>query len=320
MHLPSRLAARLAQQHGVFSTAQATEAGVHPRQISQLVACGEWVRLRRGAYTLAEVENAADDVGRHLLRARAAHLTLTAAHVFSHVTAAVAHGLPIHDLPLDELHVTHVDGEGTSRHESGVWHHGGRVPDVDRTLAADLPVLGLARTAFDVARVARPGGALVVADAVLRRGVSKQALRDQLEAGMDWPGARAASHVLPLADGRSESVGESLTRLTLHELDLPPDELQLPLMTDVGEVRLDFAWTRWRVAGEFDGKIKYGRLLRAGETAADVAWRERRRELAIERAEWSVVRFGWVEHDDPARLRHLVLGAIARSQMLGFAS
>ena len=312
--LPPMLSSAFVTQGSVFSTAQALAAGLRNREITTHVARGDWVRLRRGAYTTRAVHDACDDAGRHVLAARAAHLTLQAGRAFSHTTAAVLHGLPLHELDLDEVHVTHLDGEGTGRHESKVWHHMGRVPPADLTRAAELPTLALPRTAFDVARVAGVGSALVVADAVLRRGATPADLRSQLEAGMDWPGARAASCVLPLADGRAESVGESLARLVFHDVGLPPDELQARVTTDAGEFRLDFAWTRWRVAGEFDGRIKYGRLVLPGESPSDVAWRERQRELAIERAGWIVVRFTWAELRDPALVRHRLLEAIARAQ------
>jgi hypothetical protein len=317
--LPPRLSHAFATQGSVFTTAQAVEAGLSNREITRLLSRGEWVRLRRGAYTTREVHDAADSAGRHRLSVRAAHLTLRARRAFSHTSAVVLHDLPLHDLDLSEVHVTHLDGEGTGRHESGVWHHEGAVPAGDVLQVDGLPVLTLHRTAFDVARIATPQAAIVVADAALRHGATCADLRAQLEAGMDWPGARAASRVLPLADARAESPGESLARLVFHQVGLDPDELQVRVSTDSGEYRLDFAWTRWRIAGEFDGRVKYGRLVRAGETPSDVVWRERQRELAIERAGWVVERFTWAELRDPQLVRHRLLEAMARAQALGLA-
>ncbi|MGN6610482.1 MAG: type IV toxin-antitoxin system AbiEi family antitoxin domain-containing protein, partial [Angustibacter sp.] len=212
IELPPSLSSAFVKQKSVFSTAQAVAAGLTHREITGRVARGEWVRLRRGAYTTREVHDTSDGAELHVLDARAAQLTLQASHAFSHTTAAVLHDLPLHELDLSEVHVTHLDGEGSGRHESKVWHHMGSVLRHDLTSAGDLPVLSLPRTAFDVARVASTGSALVVADAALRRGATSDDLRRQLEAGMDWPGARAASRVLPLADGRAESAGESLAR------------------------------------------------------------------------------------------------------------
>jgi very-short-patch-repair endonuclease len=318
--IPPRLLTDYDAQGCVVTTAQALDAGMDPRDVRRLVTTQQWVRLRRGAYTTRATYDGADEVGRHLLDARAAHLTLRAGRVFSHVTAAVIHGLPVHRLPLGEVHVTHVDGEGSGRHESGVWHHVGAVQEQDRVVRSGLPVLDLARTAFDVGRVAPTEGALVVADAVLRAGGTPSQLRDQLEAGRDWPGSRRAARPLLLADARAESPGESIARLAFHDIDLPPDELQWRLTTDAGVFRSDFAWTTWRVVGEFDGKVKYGRLLRPGEDPSDVVWRERQRELAIERLGWIVVRFTWAEVHDLALVRRRLLAAVARSRALGLCA
>ena len=66
--------------------------------------------------------------------------------------------------------------------------------------------------------------------------------------------------------------------------------------------------------GEFDGKIKYGRLLRPGESTQDVLVRERQRELAIERAGWLVVRFTWSDVHDPELVRRRLTQAMARAE------
>jgi hypothetical protein len=308
-----RLEGHLRAQRGVFTTAQALDAGMHPREIQRAVASGEWTRLRRGVYAPNRLTTGLDDESRHVLEARAAQLTLNGPVVFSHSTAAMVHGLPGYDLDLTELPVTRAQGSTSGRHEGGIWHHVASLPD-DRVRELDgLAVTDLCRTALDVARVAAPASALVLADAACRRGVTPAQLRADLATCMDWPGARRATRVLPLADARAESPGESIARWSLHQLDLAPDELQLQVSTDSGDFRVDFAWTRWRLVGEFDGKVKYGRLVRAGETASDVAWRERQRELAIERANWAVVRFGWVDVHDLRRLRRLMLGAKERA-------
>ena len=41
---------------------------------------------------------------------------------------------------------------------------------------------------------------------------------------------------------------------------------------------VDFYWKRCRHVGEFDGKMKYEKYLRPGETPADCVFREKRRE------------------------------------------
>lgn len=316
--LPAGLELPFRTQGGVFTTAQALDAGCDGRAIARLVRRGDWVRLRRGAYTTQVKMGGRDLAGQHVLHARAAQLTLRARLAFSHVSAAVLHDLPVYQLDLSEVHVTHPNRSGTSRHESGIWHHTGPIEE-QLIVRHGLHTLALARVAFDVGRIAPEVGALVVADAVLARGVTLTQLREQLERGADWPGSRGANAPLVLADGRSESVGESVARWTFHAAQLPPDELQWLVHTDLGIFRTDFAWTSWRVVGEFDGRIKYGQLCRPGETAADVVMRERARELAIERAGWCVVRFTWSEASNLALVRGRLLDARARAQALRLA-
>ena len=43
----------------------------------------------------------------------------------------------------------------------------------------------------------------------------------------------------------------------------------------------DFAWPEHGVYGEFDGKVKYGRLLKPGQDPGDVVFAEKRREDLI---------------------------------------
>ncbi|MDO5504528.1 MAG: hypothetical protein Q4G67_15295, partial [Actinomycetia bacterium] len=68
------------------------------------------------------------------------------------------------------------------------------------------------------------------------------------------PRARIA---LPEIDGRSESVGESISRLIFVEAGLPRPELQREFVIDGRLYRSDFYWEDEEVIGEFDGLGKY---------------------------------------------------------------
>jgi hypothetical protein len=51
-----------------------------------------------------------------------------------------------------------------------------------------------------------------------------------------------------------------------------------------------------RLLGEFDGKVKYGRLLKPGEHASDVVFREKQREDALRRVTgFSMIRITWAD-------------------------
>lgn len=47
--------------------------------------------------------------------------------------------------------------------------------------------------------------------------------------------------------------------------------------------------------GEFDGKVKYGRLLKPGQSAGDAVFDEKRREDAMRAMLWQMVR--WIRDD-----------------------
>lgn len=312
--LPPSLRCPSEQQDGVFTTAQALHAGFVPDEITAMVRRGQWVRIRRGSYALDAQWAAADPVTRHHLQVRAVTLSLRAPVVVSHHSAAVLLGLRLHELPLDVVHVTHPLGSGSGRRESDVHHHEATTPDADRTQVRGMDVTTPVRTALDVARVTPTPTALALADGVLAAGATHAELLAMYERQLDWPGSRGASRVVALADGRSDSVGETLGRWALGAAGVPPNVLQHEVGTDLGVFRTDYAWLAERVVGEFDGMVKYGRLLRPGETTRDVLVRERRRELAVERAGWVVVRFTWSELTRPDLLRARVQQAFDRAQ------
>jgi hypothetical protein len=45
--------------------------------------------------------------------------------------------------------------------------------------------------------------------------------------------------------------------------------------------RVDFCWEEQRTVGEFDGKIKYGRLLKPGQPIEEALFDEKRREDSL---------------------------------------
>lgn len=318
--LPKRLAVMAHDQGGTFTTAAALEAGLDRYELSRMLAVGVVHRIRRGAYVLQSVWSAADDDARHVLTARAVLRGLGTPAVLSHNTAVIASGLRHHGLTGDDVHVTHEPGAGSSRREAGVTHHLASLPGRDQRVAEGLAMTTDARTTLDVARCQSEAAALVVADHALARGTTRQQLQQALFATSDQPGSRRAGRVVSMADGRSESVGETIGRLALHGIGLAPNELQVSVLTDLGSFRADYGWPGWRLLGEFDGRIKHGRLLRPGESASDILIKERQRELAIERAGWIVVRFTWADVHDHALLRTRMQEAIARARWLGLAS
>lgn len=332
--LPPRAVVPFLAQQGVLRTAQLYDAGLDRRALAAEVRGGRLRRIRRGALTTGSLWRSSRSQSQHELAVRAVLLGLAGDPVVSHESAAVLHGLALARDP-DLVSVTR-EGPVSSRVEAGVRHSRGTLAEGDVVEVRGLAVTSLARTAFDVARqaaidVPAPLGptrpvdgpdfrGLVTADAALGAGAARSELREVLERCRDWPGSRGAARCLLDADARAQSAGETLARLTFASVGLPADDLQVEVLVDGHRYFGDFAWRRWRVLGEFDGAVKYSRLLRPGETATDVLTAERRRELAIERAGWVVARFTWADLLDHALVRRRILEAVERAVRAGLAA
>jgi hypothetical protein len=98
-----------------------------------------------------------------------------------------------------------------------------------------------------------------------------------------------------LADGRSDSPGESVTRVQCYRFGIPMPEPQFHVVGPRGQLIgiADFYWEDFRHLGEFDGKVKYQKLLRPGESASDCVIREKRREDAMRAGSRGMTRFSW---------------------------
>lgn len=155
--------------------------------------------------------------------------------------------------------------------------------------------------------------AVVVAHGALAaRPADRAALLTAQERSSRWPGGPAAGRVVDFADGRSGSVGESRSRVVLARAGLPPPVLQWEVRSGDGRFvgRVDFGWEELRTVGEFDGRVKYGRLLRPGHTAGEAVFEEKVREADLRAERLPVVRWIWDDLDRfggvAARLRRAV--------------
>lgn len=276
-------------------------------ELGRLVRSGELTRLRRGAYVGGLLP--ADPAYRHRLLVRATLSGLRRSAVVSHQSAAVLHGLPLWDVALDRVHVTR---RPPACHDTSpvLRCHVARLHDDEVVEVDGLAVTSPVRTALDLARSLPHEAAVVALDAALRLGaVAHDALRERLFDLAGTPGSRAATRAVAFADGRSESVGESRSRVLLHRWGLAPSALQHEVRDPGGLLvaRTDFAWEEDGLVGEFDGRVKYGRLLRPGQDAGDAVFEEKRREDAVRDEGWGVVRWVWGElgtgHRVAARVR-----------------
>lgn len=293
----------------IVTTAELLKAGLDHAGIRTLVDSGELQRIRRGAYLRGPDQQ---------LLAEAKHRALIQAvlrdrpdAVLSHVSAAVIHDLPVPMRSLDRVHVIRrAKRPGSRRFDRSYLHR--VIGEIPAVVVDGLAVTDLHTTVLDLIRVLDPADAVAVADRALAKGVDVKELLDRIA---DEPGRRGnaqAREVLAFADPLAESPGESWTRWAFHRAGLPAPDLQVKFFDEAGNfvARLDFDWPALGVAAEFDGEIKYGRLLAPGQDVATVIRKEKDCEERFRRASgrW-LVRVVTRELRDTAALRRTILDA-----------
>jgi hypothetical protein len=287
--------------------------GFDDRELRRMRRDGTLLPVRRGAYVRERpAERSRDEEHRELILATVPQLHDAA--VISHGSAAVLYGMPTWPRAIDRVHVTRNRNSGGNR-RTVVQVHAAPLAAADITTIDGVPVTSLARTVLDLCRTLPIEQAVAAGDRALALGLVRAVVEDRLSQMIRWPGTRQARRAVALLDARSESAGESLSRVRLHEDGLPAPELQQDIFDDEGQfvARVDFFWKEQRTIGEFDGKIKYGRLLKPGQAIEDVLFEEKRREDALRDLGWQIVRWIWADLYRRGVIRDRVLRAFARS-------
>lgn len=298
---------------------EAELGGIARRGLSRDVSDGRKVRLRRGVYVETPVWSALEPTAQAVLRMHALQAVSARPLVFSHWSAAVLHGLPVPD---DRLHTPMVTvPPGSGRAFVGALARDIELPQPSVTRIGGLLVTDLSRTVVDIAAAAPFRQAVAVADAALhlsppeRRPAALLAMRDAWDAVPGRREYRKVAEVLDFADGDTESVGESESRVTMRVLRLPKPVLQHEFW--VGRrliARVDFWFPDYRTAGEMDGRGKYVDPRMNGGNAAQVVYAEKRREDEVRALDVRFVRWGWREATDPALLGPLFASAGMRAR------
>jgi len=290
------------REAGLVLRRDALLAGWSDEELGRFARVGQWKRVRRGAYVDGQLPT--NTVARHALLVAATVGTLRRPAVVSHQSAAVLLGLPVWGAPLDRVHVTRRP-PASSQTTGPLRCHVAQLRDDEVTSVGGLLVTDVARTSLDLARSLPFEAAVVTLDAALHEGMlPRELIENRLFDIAGTRGSRHASRVVRFADARSGSVGESRSRVVLHELGLAPSGLQFEITTATGAfvARTDFVWEEEGIVGEFDGRIKYGRLLRPGQEAGDAVFEEKRREDAIRDLDWEVARWTWGDLAVPSQI------------------
>jgi hypothetical protein len=291
--------------HGllVAGNAEWHAAGVPRRELEALVAAGELIRVRRGAYaTRALLDQAATEPGLgHAIRAAALRATgKQEDSVVSHESAALLHGIDLLSGPAgtsleDCVSLTVPPGRRTGRHAA---------PDVSVHVAElplkhkeerffRVPVTTGARTVVDIARASTFMRGVVVADSALRLGVATpRAIENVVADCRQWPGVEKARKVAAFATNLSESVLESCARVVFYQHELPPPALQVPIRGRDGTViaRPGFCWPEYGTLADADVMGNHD-----GEESKAVMARHLERDARLQDLGWEDVHFTWRE-------------------------
>jgi hypothetical protein len=292
----------LTAEAGFFTRQEALNAGCSERQIARATASGAWVRFRRGCYAFDDEWARLDDVLRHRVRCNAVLRSLGDAVVLSHVSGVVRHDIDAWGLRLERVHVTRVDG-GPGRVEGDVVHHEGLVADEDVVEVEGQRVLRPERCVLEAGSRVSNEMALCLMESGLRRAkFDRDALESQFALMAHWPFAQHLHIPVRLADPRSGSVGESRGNWWFWALGIPAPELQVEVRDHTGRLLgiTDWWWEKYGVLGEFDGRVKYGRLLKPGQEPGDVVFDEKVREdLLRETTGAKMLRLIWNDYHHP---------------------
>ena len=276
---------------------------------------GELVRVARGSYLRRDEHSALVAADLHRVRVAAVAHRHGDGAVISHVSAAAMHGYDLWGAPLEVVHVTQ-SGPGNGKRGQGVHRHREQLAAREVVSVGGLRVTSPARTIADLARSVEWRSAVVTGDCALRQGLSLHALTAAVAAAKGRHGAPNARRAVELMDGRSGSVGESLSRLKIRELKLPTPDLQKEVCDANGNWigRTDFYFPGLAVVGEFDGKVKYGKHLKPGQHPGDAVFLEKIREDRIRATGLVVVRWVWDDLRRPLELRRRICDAFERGR------
>jgi very-short-patch-repair endonuclease len=287
-------------QSGMFTTAQAAAYGIGLEALAALVRSGAIRHPGRGLYAVtAQVDEEPEPWHRHLC---AGALLVYPDAVLTGVSAVLAHGLPVWSTDLTRPNLLRPVDRAIGVRAFRI--RPGRGTSVETPLGPAVPVAeALVQHALDNGMAQ----GVVSADAALH---SEMVTLAELDAAVvavaSWPRAGRAKSMITFVDGRSESVGESRSRLalTIGGVEVVP---QVTITDRHGEfvARVDFVVAGTKIVNEFDGKVKY----ESGDP--EVLWREKKREDQLRRLGYVVVRITWADLERPGAVVARVRAALA---------
>ncbi len=292
---------------GFLTTAGAMAAGVTDFELAAAVKDHTLRRVTRGVYSRPFAWDDADPRRReleHAMLCRAALLVHPDATLAGH-SAVLAHGLPTLDAALSKVRLQRDVRQQVSTVDF-VVRPGVLVPvttEVGPAVPLDWAVI---QTTLDHGIT----HGVVAADAALRRGLlSHDDVRSWAARVDGWPRSSRVVSLPAFVDGRSESPGESLTRIHLRMAGFELESQAEIVDPSTGQIfaRLDLVVAGTKVAIEFDGKVKYA------DGGTEALFAEKKREDRLRALGYTVIRVVWSDLFAPARVIARVRAAVAQA-------
>ncbi|MDN6133608.1 MAG: endonuclease domain-containing protein, partial [Brevibacterium sp.] len=214
------------------------------------------------------------------------------AEVFSHISAALIHGLPI---AYPVTHQVEVVRPGVNRRFKSIHVRGVTIPKHHRQGVRGTEVTTLERTLIDVARTYNPDISVSMLDNALHRGLTtREKILATLAQCLEKRNTKKVHLVLDLADARRESPAESIAAVRFFQHGfvgfVPQTEFDATSLRS--KIRVDFCHKAARLIVEIDG---LGKLYLGSGVPRDELERERRREQWLRDQGWRVIRVSWKE-------------------------
>ena len=291
------------------------DRGYSSRELELKARAAELVRLRKGWYVPATFWRTLHAEDQQLALVHAIGSSASAAPVFSHISAAALHGLPLHDKMDATAHVITPPGNAGNASRS-LKRHRLQLDHSEVMRVGPYLCTTPERTILDLALTAPTPWVLSIADAYLRhnfrveRHIDETSVadwRDRLRESADQRsgqrGVRTARWIAANADPRADSPLESMSRYHLDRLGFRVS-IQVPVPARYGGYYyLDFDFEGLNVFGECDGKYKYtDPALLGGKSAAERVYTDKRRTDWIEATiQKRPIHWGWPDVDTTRR-------------------
>lgn len=235
-------------QHLLESPFRVRDSGLSPRRLRAL-------DLDRSVWGVRAATPAAD------LRSRCRLIATRLRHdaVFTHVTAALLHGMPVPWLAERDprIHVT-VPAPAPAPHARGLRGHSLALTAGDVVMVHGIRTTSVERTWCDLGASLDLGDLVAAGDHLIHRRLpltTRAHLADRMRRLGPVRGIRALRAALPLLDDRAESPQESRLRVLLHLAGLPAPQVNHALVeTETGwTTRPDFSFPDARLVLEYQG-------------------------------------------------------------------